>query len=669
MIKFYQDPNSEIITISQYNGDCEFEKLTVDAVKKLKYKQILIAAIGYNSSKSKAKYVMIQTKSWNKTRRIYIDLTLPDMLETFMSVFPPLTDIYKRITDKISPKTEEKWQLISMGKKNCLLVRKVIVSNFLWHATMFTKNSPELLNDRWCFAMGFTINNIIFGRVFWSKFVDYSNLGSKLLRLFNGRIWLEWQRNGTEIAYECRIYFDKKQWHYIRLWGDGDLIYWKNFFSIGFDIRKSFSRVKLRLLGIYNELYIGHIDNDHYNAHIDKWYDYYDYEERDGYAHTQFLVGYEDEEMTKRIPEPDDRPKTYKEFYISKSCKVYNSDFLNNPYGRTVEIALPWLHYFKIRFYKPFWNWDYLGFTFRIDFQRGFYGKIKFKFLKHTLSFVLGKNSLLRQSTVSSIKSIDRYYELKGNRLNKVDDLSMTEFSNRSSLECLKDDRRTPQLVHLITKIDEKYLVYYLKHISITDVLDDDNPIIRNLLLQKMEELDVPVETYHDVNERNKYLRDEIRERLLEIKRKRLKTIPHFEEKHGINWVMVEKSDTKLPCNIWLNEDGKVKSKKKQTPYILLQNNHADYICGNVLPITISRKPEITECAETIDLSVGDIQQIQRFIQKFYIGLMKHWTHQIATFSIIHDFGYYRNYEEKEYEALITRQDQNTKSSKDNNNE
>lgn len=40
-----------------------FEKLTVDAVKKLKYKHILIAAISYNSSKSKAKYVMIQTKS------------------------------------------------------------------------------------------------------------------------------------------------------------------------------------------------------------------------------------------------------------------------------------------------------------------------------------------------------------------------------------------------------------------------------------------------------------------------------------------------------------------------------------------------------------------------------------------------------------------------------
>lgn len=482
------------------------------------------------------------------------------------------------------------------------------------------------------------------------------------ISLFWDMVYLRFDRDGSSIEYDCHIYYWKR--HYIRLWGDGDLIYWKNFFSIGFDIRKSFSRVKLRLLGIYNELYIGHIDNDHYNAHIDKWYDYYDYEKRDGYAHTQFLVGYEDEEMTKRIPEPDDRPVVYKEFYISKLCKVYNSDFLNNPYGRTIEIALPWLHYFKIRFYKPFWNWDYLGFTFKIDFERGFYGKIKFKLLKHTLSFVVGKNSLLRQSTVSSIKSIDRYYELKGKHPNKVDDLTMTEFSCRSPLECLKYNRRTPQLVHLITKIDEKYLVYYLKHISITDVLDDDNPIIRNLLFQKMAELDVPVETYHDVNERNKYLRDEIRERLLEIKHKRLKTIPHFEEKHGINWVMVEKSDTYLPCNIWLSEDGKIKGKKKQIPYILLQNNHADYICGNVLPMTISRTPEIIEYVETIDLSIGDIQQVQRFIQKFYVGLMKHWNHKEETFSIIYDFHSHRDDKGNEYEEWVVYQDNQKKQRK-----
>lgn len=485
----------------------------------------------------------------------------------------------------------------------------------------------------------------------------FETQGDFRISLFWDIIYIRYDRDGTSIEYDCHIYYWKR--HYIRLYGDGDLKYWKNLFSIGFNQRKSFFALKVRLLGIFNELYIGHIDNDRYNSHIDKWYDYYDYEEREGHPHCIFLVGYEDKDMTKRIPKPDDRPVVYKEFYISKRCKVYNSDFLNNPYGRTVEIALPWLHYFKIRFYKPFWNWDYLGFTFRFDFERVFYTKIKFKFLKHTLSFVVGKNSLLRQSTVSSIKSIDRYYELKGNRHNKVDDLCMTDFSNRNPLECLKDDRRTPQLVHLIAKIEEKYLVDYLKHISITEVLDDENPIIRNLLLQKMSEIDIPVETFDEVTPQNKYLRDEIRERLLEIKSSRLKNIPQFEEKYGLYWVMVEKSDTGLPVNIWLDEMGSLTdAAAKRVPFILVQNNRADYMCGDVFPVSISRTPEVMEHKPLIDVSVGDIQQVQKFIQKYYVGLIKHWNHKKETHSIVFDFRYYQDFEENKYEEWETRNDE-----------
>ena len=66
-----------------------------------------------------------------------------------------------------------------------------------------------------------------------------------------------------------------------------------------------------------------------------------------------------------------------------------------------IEFALPFQHYFKIDFQKPFEFWEWLGFAIDIDFTKGFGIFTKLMLCKLTLILRLGKDSLEHTSNTS----------------------------------------------------------------------------------------------------------------------------------------------------------------------------------------------------------------------------------------------------------------------------
>ena len=162
-------------------------------------------------------------------------------------------------------------------------------------------------------------------------------------------------------------------------------------FDCGFCLKRTRFEISLTLLSITFRFRIGHIDsNDNYDAHLDKYYD---------------------QELTKPVVFSEPKEKIYKEYFSSKWLKIYNEDWLNCPYRRTIDFTLPFQHHLKIDFQKPFVLWEWLGFN--IDFKGLLNFSIDLMLFKHNLSITLGKSIDLFGKLFSSSDAQEKFLKHK----------------------------------------------------------------------------------------------------------------------------------------------------------------------------------------------------------------------------------------------------------------
>lgn len=191
----------------------------------------------------------------------------------------------------------------------------------------------------------------------------------------------------------------------IRLYMLGNLSL-KRGISIGASIRRTqFKFFTFSLFGIDITLEIGNLRcDDDYDAHKDIYQDWwYDFDTEKEYTSP---------EKKEEVVWSKDRKHKYKDFFVSKILKIYTKDWLNCLYARSIELALPFFWYFKVGFKKPFFDRDWLGFNFILTADPRPILRVELMFLKHELKFVLGRNSLDRDSNMYSIKAIQRVLKL-----------------------------------------------------------------------------------------------------------------------------------------------------------------------------------------------------------------------------------------------------------------
>lgn len=110
-----------------------------------------------------------------------------------------------------------------------------------------------------------------------------------------------------------------------------------------------------------------------------------------------------------------------------------------------------------------------------------------------------------------------------------------------------------------------------------------------------------------------------------------------FREIFGFLWCDISPKHTSLPVTIYLDEVGICDLNTPVDfphfpvkPKIMIRNNY-DTNYWDVIPITISKTPEIMEDGQFIKISDEDIEKVKSFIIKNYDLLMKHWRQEITT--------------------------------------
>ena len=208
----------------------------------------------------------------------------------------------------------------------------------------------------------------------WLK--NKSRCGHIVLWLLNNRIFFFYQPFHWGYEFELRFYITKR--HEIAFYGYGDFN-WKRPIEAAFKFKRTRIKLSIALFGWEISFRMGEVVCDEYDAHRDIYFPYGELVDGDWQA-------YQDEEMT--IPENyvKPQPEEYKEFYSLKWLKIFNEDYLNCSFGRVFEFALPFQHYLKLAFNKPFEYWEWLGFKLDIDFSKGLglFGKLtlcKFDFI------------------------------------------------------------------------------------------------------------------------------------------------------------------------------------------------------------------------------------------------------------------------------------------------
>lgn len=233
----------------------------------------------------------------------------------------------------------------------------------------------------------------------WIK--NKSRCGHIVLWLLNNRIFFFYQPFHWGYEFELRFYITKR--HEVAFYGYGDFNL-KRPFEAAFKFKRTRAKLSVALFGWEISFRVGEVVCDEYDAHRDIYFPYGELVDGDWQA-------YQDEEMT--IPENyvKPQPEEYKDFYISKFLKIYNKDYRNCRFGRIIEFALPFQHYLKIDFQKPFEYWEWLGFIVDIDFTQGFGIFTKLMLCKLDFILRLGKDCLERTSNLRSVAAIERYDE------------------------------------------------------------------------------------------------------------------------------------------------------------------------------------------------------------------------------------------------------------------
>lgn len=331
-------------------------------------------------------------------------------------------------------------------------------------------------------------------------FYFISTLGIGSLRLFN--LQINWQREKSFLEYECRFYIGKNYVFEINGVGKFNL---KNFFSIEAKVKRTRVKASFVFLGYHNLIRIGHIVRDFYDSHADKYY-YWD-DEKD--------KCYTDEDGQNEYSFTESRDEVYKEFFNSKLMKIYNKDWLNCFYGRALEFALPFFHYLKVDFKKPFYNREWLGFRFILDFENGLLFKITLMLLKHELRFILAKNKLNRESNISSVSAVKRLLQLY-KRSGKLPEKYF------SYIELMIEKRKAASFIYMLknTSFMAQDIKKYLTENDFEPICPAHNfskPIFDSIC-NKIIELDVPIDTWEYLTEDNNYLESSAKEQLFAVR-------------------------------------------------------------------------------------------------------------------------------------------------------
>lgn len=93
----------------------------------------------------------------------------------------------------------------------------------------------------------------------------------------------------------------------------------------------------------------------------------------------------------------------------------------------------------------------------------------------------------------------------------------------------------------------------------------------------------------------------------------------------------ITKAHTRLPVNIWVDDFGISRNVPHNSPRIKFQVDKADKAHGPLIPISISKNPEIliNNYKTYTNLNNYEIGQIKNFIIRNYDLLMQYWNQEI----------------------------------------
>ncbi|MBO6290217.1 MAG: hypothetical protein J6N45_07845 [Alphaproteobacteria bacterium] len=151
-----------------------------------------------------------------------------------------------------------------------------------------------------------------------------------------------------------------------------------------------------------------------------------------------------------------------------------------------------------------------------------------------------------------------------------------------------------------------------------------------------------------------RWLKGETRERLIEwlesqgafvgmdeaeYKKYTLKKLQYltFEEDFAFFWATIDKKFTGLPVDLRIDEIGSQRTPELlhySEPLLTFQNSYDGRIYTDVLPMSISKNPQVLEDDEFIKIKSEDVEAVKQFVVQHHDLLMKHWRQEITTMEL-----------------------------------
>jgi len=110
-----------------------------------------------------------------------------------------------------------------------------------------------------------------------------------------------------------------------------------------------------------------------------------------------------------------------------------------------------------------------------------------------------------------------------------------------------------------------------------------------------------------------------------------------FEEDYGFFWATIDKKYTGLPVDLRIDDIGSQRTPKLihfSEPLLTFQNSYDGRIYTDVLPMSISKNPQVLDDEEFISIKPEDVEAVRRFVINHYELLVKHWKQEIDTMEL-----------------------------------